>query len=87
LSRVVAAVGVSIGLDRLDPAEEELARLALLPVELGSVIDLDRSRLDFWRNLGSLEVDPERPYCEPELDGIGEEAEGGKRDLGVLFDI
>lgn len=55
---VETAVGVSRAPDRLDPVEEEeeLAILALLPV--GSVVDLDLSRIDFCfcKNLGSLDV-------------------------------
>src|SRR5882762_346307 len=46
-----------------DPADDELAMLALLPATdtaaAGSVIDLVLSRFAFCRNLGSFDV----PYC------------------------
>ena len=66
-----------------DPEEDELAILVLLPAAIGSVIDLALSRFAFCRNLGSLE-DP-WPWVGV---GIGDDAEGGILDFGVLlFDI
>jgi hypothetical protein len=57
----------SFGVSRLDPDDDELAILALLPTatveaaEVGSVNDLALSRLDFCRNLGNLDVGPVPP--------------------------
>lgn len=57
---VLLPFSFSFGVSRLDPDEEELAMLALLPVvAVGSVNDLDLSRLDFCRNLGSLDTGPD----------------------------
>lgn len=87
----LALLPFSLGVSRLDPDEEELAILALLPVveafEVGSVSDLALSRFDFCRNLGSLETGPDGVVGGARCVGIGDDAEGGIRALDVLFDM